>query len=115
MRLDGVEIKVSLSDRQVAKALEVLELDGNGEPRRAGFIEDTTVGVALPLFHQGVVLRAPRRATAGGSGSRRDTVEEARAAQAGLEQAMGVLGLERDDQHASKTERVLAHLVGLEP
>jgi hypothetical protein len=48
MRLNGVEIKVSLSDRQVARALEVLELGGNGQPRRIGFIEDTTVGVELP-------------------------------------------------------------------
>jgi hypothetical protein len=241
MRLDGVEIKVSLSDRQVAKALESLELDGNGEPRRVGFIEDTTVGVELPLFHQGVVLRVrqiedgdddatvklrpcrrsqltegwlgaekgdgwklrveedwagarrtlavscvadlpERRLAAAWEGKepvgrlfcggqwrfladcagtpvnldaltllapvaatrwedvrvedvedvvverwtvgeldflelslKKDTVEEARAAQAGLEQAMGVLGLARDDEHASKTERVLAHLVGLEP
>jgi hypothetical protein len=57
MRLNGVEIKVSLSDRQVARALKVLELGGNGQPRRIGFIEDTTVGVELPLFQQGVVLR----------------------------------------------------------
>jgi hypothetical protein len=46
---------------------------------------------------------------------KKDTVEEARAAQARLERAMGALGLERDDEHASKTERVLAHLVGLKP
>jgi hypothetical protein len=52
----GVEIKVSF-DQQVARALDELGLDGHGEPRRIGFLEDTTVGVALPLFHQGIVLR----------------------------------------------------------
>ena len=57
MRLNGVEIKVSLSDRQVARAVKVLKLGGNGKPRTIGFIEDTTVGAQLPLFQQGVVLR----------------------------------------------------------
>jgi hypothetical protein len=52
----GVEIKVSF-DQQVARALDQLGLDGHGQPRRIGFLEDTTVGVALPLFHQGIVLR----------------------------------------------------------
>src|SRR4029453_14474615 len=33
------------------------DLGGKGEPRRVGCIEDTTVGVELPLFRQGVVLR----------------------------------------------------------
>lgn len=241
MRLDGVEIKVSLSDRQVPKALEALAPGGNGEPRRVGFVEDTTVGVELPLFRQGIVLRVrqiedgdddatvklrpcrrsqlaegwlgaekgdgwklrveedwagarralavscvadlpERRIAAAWDGKepvgrlfdggqrrflrdcagipvnldaltllapveaarwedvrvedvedvvverwtvgeldflelslKKDTVEEARAAQARLERAMGALGLERDDEHASKTERVLAHLVGLKP
>jgi hypothetical protein len=52
----GVEIKVSF-DQQVTRALDELGLNGQGEPRRIGFLEDTTVGVALPLFHQGIVLR----------------------------------------------------------
>src|SRR5215212_660382 len=52
----GVEIKLSF-DQQVARALDKLGLDGHGEPRRIGFLEDTTVGVALPLFHQRIVLR----------------------------------------------------------
>ena len=52
----GVEIKVSF-DQQITSALLVLGLEGHGEPRRVGFLEDTTVGVALPLFHQGIVLR----------------------------------------------------------
>jgi hypothetical protein len=241
MRLNGVEIKVSLSDRQFARALKVLELGGNGQPRRIGFIEDTTIGVELPLFHQGVVLRVrqieegdgdstvklrpcrrsqlaegwlgaekgdgwklrveedwagTRRALAascvadlpqrriatawegkepvgrlfnGGQwrflsdcagmpinldaltllppveaarwegvrvqdvedvvverwtideldflelSIRKDTVEKARKAQAELERGIRALGLERDDEHASKTERVLALLVGPKP
>ena len=241
MRLDGVEIKVSLGNRHVARALEVLDLGGNGEPRRIGFIEDATVGVELPLFHQGVVLRVrqvedgdddatvklrpcrrsqlaeswlgaekgegwklrveqdwagsrralavscvaelpPQRIAAAWDGKepvgrlfnggqwrflsdcagmpinldaltllppieatrweevrvgdvedvvaerwtvdtldflelsiKRDTVEEAREAQAELDRSILALDLERDDEHASKTERVLAHLVGLEP
>jgi hypothetical protein len=45
---------------------------------------------------------------------RKDTVEEAREAQAELDGAVRSLGLERDDEQ-SKTERVLAHLAGLEP
>jgi hypothetical protein len=60
MRLNGVEIKVSLGKRQVVRAVEALELGGNPPPRAVGFIEDTTVGVKLPLFHQGVVLRVVR-------------------------------------------------------
>lgn len=46
---------------------------------------------------------------------RKDAVEDARQAQAELERAIGALELERDDEHSSKTERVLAHLVGLKP
>jgi hypothetical protein len=245
MRLNGVEIKVSLSNQQddsaVDRAVEVLELGGAGQPRSIGFIEDTTVGVRLPLFHQGVVLRVrevedgdddstvklrpcrrsqlteswlgaekgdgwkfrveedwagsrralaascvadlPRRRIAaaregkepvgrlftGGQwrflsdcigmpinldaltllppvkatrwekvrvqevetvvverwtineldflelSIRKDTVEEAREARAELERAILALGLEGDDEQVSKTERVLAYLVGLEP
>lgn len=241
MRLDGVEIKVSLGKPQVARAVEVLELGGNPPPRAIGFIEDTTVGVKLPLFHQGVVLRVrqiqdgdddatvklrpcrrsqlaepwlgaekgdgwkfrveedwagtrrslaascvadlpSRRIAAVREGKepvgrlfntaqlrllsecagmpinldalellpaveatrwenvrvrevkdvvverwiigeldflelsiRKDTIEEARETQAELERAIGVLGLERDDEHQSKTEQVLAHLARLEP
>jgi hypothetical protein len=57
MRLNGVEIKVSIGGPEVATALDALGLGGNGQQRRIGFIEDSTVGVVLPLFHQGVVLR----------------------------------------------------------
>lgn len=57
MRLDGVEVKVSIGGQQVATALAALGLGQGGQPRRIGFIEDVTIGTALPLFHQGVVLR----------------------------------------------------------
>jgi hypothetical protein len=53
----GVEIKVSFDGQQVVRALDELGLDDDGEPRHIGFLEDTTVGVALPLFYQGIVLR----------------------------------------------------------
>jgi hypothetical protein len=52
----GVEIKVSF-DRQVPSTLVKLGLDDQGESRRIGFLEDTTVGLTLPLFQQGIVLR----------------------------------------------------------
>lgn len=52
----GVEIKISF-DQHIARTLDQLGLDNHDEPRRIGFLEDTTVGVALPLFHQGIVLR----------------------------------------------------------
>jgi hypothetical protein len=45
---------------------------------------------------------------------RSDTAEEAAPAQEALEQGIQALNLERDE-HKSKTELVLAHLVGLEP
>jgi hypothetical protein len=57
MRLDGVEVKVSIGGPDVATAIRALGLGADGQPRGVGFIEDTTVGVALPLFHQGIVLR----------------------------------------------------------
>jgi hypothetical protein len=61
MRLDGVEIKVSLAGSRVAQALEALGLDGgDGQPRSIGFLEDATVGVELPLLGQGIVLRVRR-------------------------------------------------------
>lgn len=57
MRLDGVEIKASIVGAEVAAALQVLDVGGRERRRSVGFIEDCTVGTALPLFHQGVVLR----------------------------------------------------------
>jgi hypothetical protein len=59
MRLDGVEIKVSLAGSRVDQALEALGL-GDGQPRSISFLEDATVGVELPLLGQGIVLRVRR-------------------------------------------------------
>jgi hypothetical protein len=53
----GVEIKISFDDQQVAAELAGLGLGGDSERRSIGFLEDTTVGMSLPLFHQGIVLR----------------------------------------------------------
>jgi hypothetical protein len=53
----GVEIKVSFRGQQVARALDVLGPGGHSERRSIGFLEDSTVGMVLPLFHQGIVLR----------------------------------------------------------
>jgi hypothetical protein len=59
MRLDGVEIKVSLAGANVTTALEALKIDPASDPhrRRVGFIEDVTVGHDLPLLQCGIVLR----------------------------------------------------------
>jgi hypothetical protein len=59
MRLDGVEIKVSLAGSRVDDALDMLGL-GDGQPRSISFLEDATVGVELPLLGQGIVLRVRR-------------------------------------------------------
>jgi hypothetical protein len=53
----GVEIKVSFRGQQVARALDALGPDGHSERRSIGFLEDSTVGMVLPLFHRGIVLR----------------------------------------------------------
>ncbi len=57
MRLDGVEIEVSIAGTEVPSALDALGIGDDGQRRGIGFIEDSTVGVELPLFHHGVVLR----------------------------------------------------------
>jgi hypothetical protein len=63
VRLDGVEIKVSLAGSQVDEGLETLGLGDGGQPRAVSFLEDATVGVELPLLREGIVLRV--RQTAG--------------------------------------------------
>jgi hypothetical protein len=57
MRLDGVEIKVTVADAQVGRAMEVLEL---GDQSRVAiwFYEDLTTGMRLPLLEAGLILRA---------------------------------------------------------
>jgi hypothetical protein len=57
VRLDGVEIKVSLGGERVAGALDALGLGDDGQQRSIGFLEDATVGVELPLLRAGIVLR----------------------------------------------------------
>jgi hypothetical protein len=56
MRVDGVEIKVTVADAQVDHALGVLDLED--ESRQAvWFFDDATTGVHLPLLEAGLVLR----------------------------------------------------------
>jgi hypothetical protein len=57
VRLDGVEIKVSLAGSRLDEALEALGLCDDGERRSVSFLEDATVGAELPLFRHGIVLR----------------------------------------------------------
>jgi hypothetical protein len=63
MRLDGVEIKVSLAGSRLDEALDALGLGDGGQQRSVSFLEDATVGAELPLLRQGIVLRV--RQTAG--------------------------------------------------
>jgi hypothetical protein len=56
MRTDGVEIKVTVADAQVERALDVLDLDD--ESRLAiWFYDDVTTGTHLPLLEAGLILR----------------------------------------------------------
>lgn len=59
MRLDGVEIKVSIAGEQVAEGLRRFELSGEGKRRAIFFAEDPLTGasVVLPLLEGGVILR----------------------------------------------------------
>jgi hypothetical protein len=60
MRLDDVEIKVTLGGDQTAAAVETLGLPPGVEPWRIHFCEDVTAGVSprTPLLDRDVVLRA---------------------------------------------------------
>lgn len=60
MRLDGVEVKVTLGSGQVEDAVRALRLPGDQRPWRIHFCEDVTRGVSAgaPLLARGVVLRA---------------------------------------------------------
>ncbi|WIM98732.1 hypothetical protein ACTOB_002342 [Actinoplanes oblitus] len=62
MRLDGVEVKVSLDSDQTAKAVQALELP-DLPPWQVYFVEDVTAGLcsATPLLDQHLILRARRR------------------------------------------------------
>jgi hypothetical protein len=61
MRLDGIEIKVTIGAEQVQAARQALALSGDdGRRRRIYFCEDTAAAdgsTALPLLDHGVILR----------------------------------------------------------
>jgi hypothetical protein len=62
MRLDGVEVKVSLDSDQVAKAVQVLDL-ADVPPWQIFFVEDVTTGLCsgTPLLDQHLILRARQK------------------------------------------------------
>ena len=59
VRLDGVEVKVSVESDQTLEALRLLGL-GDVAPWRVFFVEDVTVGLgsATPLLDQHLIIRA---------------------------------------------------------
>jgi hypothetical protein len=57
MRTDGVEIKVTVTDPQVGRALDVLDL-GDQSRLTIWFYEDVTTGMRLPLLEAGLIVRA---------------------------------------------------------
>lgn len=59
MRLDGVEVKVSLDGDQTAAAVQALGL-ADGAPWKVFFVEDVTTGLcsATPLLDQHLIVRA---------------------------------------------------------
>lgn len=63
MRLDGVEVKVSLGADQTAQALQALDL-ADRPPWRVFFVEDVTVGLcrSTPLLDQHLIVRARQKA-----------------------------------------------------
>ena len=63
MRLDGVEVKVSLNGEQTAAAVSTLNL-ADGAPWKIFFAEDVTAGLcsATPLLDQHLILRARQKA-----------------------------------------------------
>ena len=60
MRHDGVEVKVTYEGAQLARAMEVLDLDDSSS-LAVWFYEDVTPGVRLPLLDAGVVIRVRDR------------------------------------------------------
>lgn len=65
MRLDGVEVKVTLEADQLTKAMDVLELDDESR-LTIWFYDDLTIGQQLPLLGAGLAVRV--RAKSGGGG-----------------------------------------------
>src|SRR5262245_351592 len=64
MRLDGVEVKVSLDSDQTAEAVRALDLP-DVTPWRIFFVEDITTGLcsATPLLDQHLIVRARQKTT----------------------------------------------------
>lgn len=62
MRLDGVEVKVSLDSGQTAKAVRALHL-ADVTPWKIFFVEDVTTGLcsATPLLDQHLIVRARQK------------------------------------------------------
>ena len=62
MRLDGVEVKVSLISDQTAKAVQALDL-ADVRPWKIFFVEDVTTGLctATPLLDQHLIVRARQK------------------------------------------------------
>ena len=62
MRLDGVEVKVSLDGDQTAAAVRALDL-ADGTPWKIFFAEDVTTGLcsATPLLDQHLIVRARQK------------------------------------------------------
>jgi len=63
MRLDDVEVKVSLDGDQTAAAVSALDL-ADGVPWKIFFVEDVTAGLcsATPLLDQHLIIRARQKA-----------------------------------------------------
>jgi hypothetical protein len=63
MRLDGVEVKVSLDSDQTAAAVRALDL-ADGAPWKIFFVEDVTTGLCsgTPLLDQHLIVRARQKA-----------------------------------------------------
>ena len=64
MRLDGVEVKVSLDSDQTAAAVQVLDL-ADGAPWKIFFVEDVTTRLcsATPLLDQHLIVRAREKSS----------------------------------------------------
>lgn len=64
MRLDGVEVKVSLDSDQTAAAVQALDLT-DGAPWKIFFVEDVTTGLcsATPLLDQHLIVRAREKSS----------------------------------------------------
>jgi ribosomal protein S7 len=65
MRLDGVEVKVTLEKDQLKQAMDVLELDDESS-LTIWFYDDLTIGQQLPLLGAGVIVRVRAKSDGGG-------------------------------------------------